>query len=100
MVSKAPNGASASFSEGRLVDFLQIRRDGLALFPGDIAQAVADHVDDAQLDLGLGESGLDGFGKGLVFRGSFYTMEDKATHPLPGTQLNLQTPQFAYKYQL
>ncbi|MNG04457.1 hypothetical protein D3C84_875910 [compost metagenome] len=38
----------------RLVDLLQIRRHRLVVLPGDIAQRVAHHVDDTQLDLGLG----------------------------------------------
>ena len=46
-----------------LVDLFQIGGHGPALLPGYIAQAVADHVDDAQLDLGLREGGFDGLGK-------------------------------------
>jgi hypothetical protein len=48
-----------------LVDGPQVGGDFLPLFPGDIFQAVTHHVNQAQLDLGIWEDGLDGFWKAL-----------------------------------
>ena len=44
---------------GRLVNLLQISRDNLVVFPRHVLQRVAYHVDNAELNLGLRESGVD-----------------------------------------
>ena len=47
------------FKRGRLVDRLQVGHKRLAVFPGNIAQAVSYLVNDAALDLGLRKDRLN-----------------------------------------
>src|SRR4029450_12771690 len=49
------------FAGAGLIDLFQIGHERLAVFPGDILQAVADLMDDAALDFGLQKDGMDGF---------------------------------------
>ena len=58
-------GGSPLFLRGSLVDPPQVFCYRLALLPGHIAQRVPDLVDDARLELGPGEDGLDGLGDPL-----------------------------------
>jgi hypothetical protein len=50
---------------GRGVDRPQVTGDLFALPPGDVAEAVADQMDDAGLDPGVGEDRLDRLGEPL-----------------------------------
>jgi len=48
-----------------LVDGFQVGCNLFALLPRNVVQAVAHHMDDAELNLGVRKDGLDGFGKTL-----------------------------------
>ena len=51
----------STFTSGSLIHLLQIEHESLAIRPSDVLQAVANLVNDATLDLGLGEDGQDRF---------------------------------------
>lgn len=66
------------FFRGGLVDPPEIFGHGLAFFPGHIPEGVADLIDDAFLDLGPREDGLDGLRDSLEI---VYCENQDVLHP-------------------